>query len=361
MDFVIYGAQAISLGTYEAIKCLYPQRKLLGFVVTDRGMNPLMLAGLPVKTLEEFSDELTLEEKDEVQVMIAVPENVCDEIETILIKYHFYHYQKITSEDFADLRMQYHKMRKDLRSVKELSVGKHGPEVQVFIATSDKDKPLKNDYKYADYMIPIHAGAKQSSRFVAEYRDDVGSNISLKNGNYCELTVLYWVWKNCLKEDCSAQYDRYYGLMQYRRVLLLDRQDLFRLKENRVDVVLPYPMPYEPDIELHHERYVKNADWKVLMEVVKEVFPECMAYFDEILKGRYLYNYNIILAERSVLREYCQWLFAILEKVEQLSVPNGENRSDRYLGYMAETLETLYFMKNKDKLRIVHAGCKLLV
>ena len=48
-------------------------------------------------------------------------------------------------------------------------------------------------------------------------------------------------------------------------------------------------------------------------------------------------------------------------RVEELT--DGKNRSDRYIGYMAETLETLYFMKNADKfggkLNIVHTGCKL--
>ena len=36
-------------------------------------------------------------------------------------------------------------------------------------------------------------------------------------------------------------------------------------------------------------------------------------------------------------------------------------RSDRYIGYLGETLETLYFMKNADRLNIVHAECRMLV
>ena len=42
---------------------------------------------------------------------------------------------------------------------------------------------------------------------------------------------------------------------------------------------------------------------------------------------------------------------------------NAKSRSDRYIGYMAETLETLYFMKNAEKfggkLNIVHTKTQL--
>ena len=67
----------------------------------------------------------------------------------------------------------------------------------------------------------------------------------------------------------------------------------------------------------------------------------------------------MILAKKTILRDYCEWLFPILERTEELSVPKGKDRSDRYIGYMGETLETLYFMKNADKLNIVQTGCKL--
>ena len=69
----------------------------------------------------------------------------------------------------------------------------------------------------------------------------------------------------------------------------------------------------------------------------------------------------MILAKRSVLKNYCEWLFPILSRVEELSEPKGSERSDRYIGYMGETLETLYFRYNADKLNVVHTGCKLCV
>ena len=68
----------------------------------------------------------------------------------------------------------------------------------------------------------------------------------------------------------------------------------------------------------------------------------------------------MILGKKSVLRDYCEWLFPILERVEERSVPKGSERADRYIGYMGETLETLYFMKNRDCLNIVHTDCRML-
>ena len=46
-----------------------------------------------------------------------------------------------------------------------------------------------------------------------------------------------------------------------------------------------------------------------------------------------------------------------------LELTDGKNRSDRYIGYMAETLETLYFMRNSERngghLNIAHTLCRL--
>ena len=136
---------------------------------------------------------------------------------------------------------------------------------------------------------------------------------------------------------------------------------VLRLSGNDVDVVLPYPMPYEPNIHSHHERYLKKEDWDALLTALREIHPEYADHFPRVLEQRYFYNYNVILAKRSVLRDYCAWLFPVLERTEELSVPKGSERADRYIGYMGESLETLYFFKNADRLNIVHTECKLLV
>ena len=64
---------------------------------------------------------------------------------------------------------------------------------------------LPEDAVYA----PIQVGGVHIPGMENALRDDTGENISNKNRSYCELTALYWGWKN-LQAD-------YLGLVHYRR------------------------------------------------------------------------------------------------------------------------------------------------
>ena len=65
----------------------------------------------------------------------------------------------------------------------------------------------KSDIVKTDIITPIHVGRKGAKNNL-DYEwlvenmigDDTGENISLKNPHFCELTALYWAWKN-LKVD----------------------------------------------------------------------------------------------------------------------------------------------------------------
>ena len=361
MKLAIYGAQGYALGAYEALKILYPKRVIPCFLVSAMGNNAPKLGEIPVRELASFSDGLTTDDKRNIQVFIATPENVQPEIEEALETHGFKNYRRLDSDRWQELMKMFHIKMGRFLPLSALPVGYNNPFIRVFIAKSHKDKPLKTVITLPEYSFPVQAGTADSDRIIADLCDNKGENISDKNGNYSELTVLYWMWKNKLcnigADDCIS--GMYYGLAQYRRMLNFSSDDLLRLTDNDVDVVLPYPMPYEPNIHAHHERYLKDEDWNALLTALAELQPEYAEYFTQVLEQQYLYNYNVILAKKQVLREYCEWLFPILERTEELSVPKGKDRSDRYIGYMGETLETLYFIKNADKLNVVHTECKL--
>lgn len=361
MDLVIYGAQGMALGAYQAICDLLPLRTIKCFLVTEQDVNAKTLSGIPVLELKAFADTLSGREKTEIEVLIATPEDVMPEIEKCLDECGLRCHARLTSLRWAEL-MGYHVVReKRFMPLSAVPIGYHKADLHVFMAKSYKDKPLSNQYNISEWITPIQVGTALYGKTVDGLSDDEGSNISHKNGNYSELTALYWIWKNCISKESADEKRQYYGLCHYRRILNLSEDDVLRLVDNEVDVVLPFPLLYEPNIEEHRKRYVKDEDWNIVMEILRKLYPEKMSVFVDILHQQYFYNYNIIIAEKGKLNDYCNWLFPVLQKVEELSVPSGKDRSDRYIGYIAETLCTLYFMANMSKLNIVHTGCRLLV
>lgn len=360
MDLVIYGAQGIAIGAYEAIHNLYPIRKIRCFVVTQREDNAQLLLGLPVLELAAFSASLSDEEKEWTEVLIATPENQMTSIERALDERGLFCHVRLSSPRWAELMSYHYTCDREYLPLRALPVGYHRANIHMFMAKFYKDRPLTDRYDLPEWVTPIQVGTVLCRERVANILDCDGENISDKNGNYSELTALYWMWRNRLCRPSADPEYEYYGLTHYRRILELTEDDVLRLADNGVDAVLPYPMPYEPDIGAHHRRYLKQEDWDAVRKAVLENTPEYSEAFSAILKQRFFYNYNIIVARKAVLEGYCSWLFPILERVEELSIPKGTERADRYIGYVAETLETLYFMLHKDRLNITHAGCRFL-
>ena len=78
-------------------------------------------------------------------------------------------------------------------------------DIKILVA-SHKKAEMPEDSMY----LPVHVGrALYPDREFGYQSDAEGDNISIKNPYYCELTALYWAWKN-LKAD-------YVGLAHYRR------------------------------------------------------------------------------------------------------------------------------------------------
>ena len=380
MNLLIFGAQGYALGAYNALTTLYPKRTIPCFMVSAIGNNASTLGGIPVKEIASVSAEMDQKQRDDVSILIATPESIQPEIEETLENYGFCNHTRLTSERWDELMKLYHVKLGQFQPLTALPVGCSEPFVRIYMAKSHVDRPLRHAVTLPDCVYPLQVGAEKAPSRIADLMDNTGKNISDRNGNYSELTGLYWLWKNKLCDqhtpfsvmDSESEGDgggdeeserQYYGFGQYRRMLDFTSDDLLRLVDNDVDAVLPYTMPYEPNIHAHHERYIKEADWNALLIALKELQPEYSEVFQEVLGQPYLYNYNVILARRSVLKDYCSWLFPILIRVETLT--DAKSRSERYIGYMAETLETLYFIKNSEsfggKLNIAHTFCRLYV
>ena len=119
------------------------------------------------------------------------------------------------------------------------------------------------------------------------------------------------------------------------------------------------PILNEPDISAHHTTWLKKSDWDAVEKAMAELYPDYYKALPEIMKERYIYVCNLVIAKGRVLADYCQWLFYILERAEEISNPAGE-RNDRYIGVLSESLLTVYFRKNADRLKIAHTDFREL-
>lgn len=72
--------------------------------------------------------------------------------------------------------------------------------------------------------VPLHVGHACSNKDWGFLSDDTGDSISELNPYFCELTGIYWIWKNV--SDCD-----YVGISHYRRYLVNEQNMLFTESE----------------------------------------------------------------------------------------------------------------------------------
>lgn len=217
-------------------------------------------------------------------------------------------------------------------------------------------------------------------------RDNIGENISLKNKNYCELTALYWAWKN-------LQFD-YIGLCHYRRYFMVSIRKIFfrkpslsigdlflskdgwynKLKKilimgkkdyeeilHKYDVIVARKMPLLNDltVEEDYRNQHKEKDLRVLREVIKDIYPEDIKYFDKILGEKKIHLFNMFVMNNKYFNEYCKWLFTILFELEnRIDISDYDNYQARVYGFLAERLFNVWLLKKN--LNIYEANISFL-
>ena len=193
-----------------------------------------------------------------------------------------------------------------------------------------------------DYIIPIQAGKALNSVSIEEVTDNTGDNISEKNNTYCELTVLYWMWKNTN--------NKYIGLYHYRRRFDIDKEEILNILNN-TDIILPKKKIFKISLK---EQYIKEhnkQDWYILMDILRELYPEYYEFSNKVFEKNEIYRFNMFIMKKEMFDNYCEWLFPILEKVEKnINVEEKNNYQKRYAGFMSERLFTLYVIYNKFKI-----------
>ena len=264
---------------------------------------------------------------------------------------------------------------------------KENPTVKILVAYHKPSQLLKNDI-----FVPIHLGralATQASKDGAisteDYQwmldnmigDDTGENISELNRHFCELTSMYWAWKNYDKLGTPD----YIGFCHYRRFLNFEKN----IPEKKIDNGIIYETTNNPDLmrpyneksefteelknfdiihgslinhhlsvseqftELENPEFGLKADvFDKIMDYIPKKFPEFEDAVTLYKKSKRHYWYNCFIMKKEIFMEYCAFLFPILLKFEKEIDYNSLNiNGQRILAYISERLLGFFITKKE--------------
>ncbi len=246
---------------------------------------------------------------------------------------------------------------------------------------------LDCSFPKCDFIVPIQTNKDKTGIDLGILSDNTGNNISHKNANYSELTALYWIWQNLQNIDAD-----FIGFCHYRRYFLyptfftkklknkfLNRAKKFILRRkifqklklslagshklrnflleqlNKGYVIISDGFflfdKYHQPISLKNDySWVHSAnDWQICKSVVTDLFPDYIESFNYCEAQNYYSPYNVFIARKDFVMQYCNWLFPILFNIEKrVEIPENKYQA-RVLAFLAERLFNIYLYKNNIK------------
>lgn len=232
--------------------------------------------------------------------------------------------------------------------------------IKILVCCHKKDVCVKQEP-----YLPIHVGHALHSEIDLDMQcDDEGENISLKNGSYCELTGMYWAWKNLKNVDVI-------GLTHYRRYFDFHKQVRFGLPEKQIKsaefgklnldvpiqlinsldkntVVVAKPRCYPVDVCTNYCLNHYSTDIKKLRYIVERNCElKYLQAFNVVMHSCCLIHYNMFLMRWSQYEKYCEWLFNLLSIAERdINIDFYDATQKRIYGYFAERLFNVYLLAN---------------
>lgn len=214
--------------------------------------------------------------------------------------------------------------------------------VKIIIATHKKYQMPADDM-----YLPLHVGAEGkkdkdgNDLYLGYTKDNTGDNISILNPSFCELTGLYWAWKN-------LDYD-YVGLAHYRRHFSMKNKDGFEnvlTKEElkpylgKIKVFVPRKRRYYIETLYSHYKHTHYASQlDETKKIIEERHPEYTRSYNKVIKQTYGYMFNMMIMDKELLNDYCSWLFDILFEIQKkINMPELSAFQGRFYGRISEII-----------------------
>ncbi len=350
-------SRGITMGYY--LNYLYPSAKILAYLINNDEPNPKTVNNIPVLYLgnngeldtsaivyigtrsiyhNQLKHEL-MENGFPVENIIPVTVDLDIELRNQFVRKHFVELGKVF--------VKFEELEKPIQFVRERTAS-------IYQAGSAFDAELKDSYTPLpeEKMLQVGAALSEKRLYDGVLTDSVGNNISEKNKQFCELTGLYWIWKNA-PEDIV-------GLVHYRRHFLLPENWVEVFDQNRVDVILPVPLYVVPSVaDNYRERHVAS-DWDFMMEYLwehhEDDYEKAKTFFQDGLYS----PCNMLITRKEVMNELCEWLFPIIFAVAEHGGIREDKYQNRYPGFISERLITYYFESRRDRYKIVYCDKNFL-
>lgn len=247
-----------------------------------------------------------------------------------------------------------------------------------------------------EIFCPIQVGAANSKIDLGIVKDSENDNISYLNPYYCELTALYYLWKNYPNFE-------YYGLCHYRRFPTFKRQKalnygfqyvcyfsarILHIINSKIHfTILPYVITKESELDNELNQFStkiqkvicsQKYDYYVprhfissaysnydkfsiacgyqrieeLKMIVKNHYSDYYKELEQCLMSNKMHATNICIMKKDIFNDYCKFLFDILQHHFAINVEQTECISHQYLrqsGFLAEVLTDVYIRKLKNE------------
>jgi hypothetical protein len=259
-------------------------------------------------------------------------------------------------------------------------------KIKILVATH------KNiDLPFSDIFMPVHVGKKTSSISTSIVGDDTGDNISEKNDQYCELTAIYWAFKNLSEFE-------YIGLYHYRRFLTFKKNSFpikflcfikflgtkfflntFFYHKNYTYWPRFYGNSFQEFLEIQYRDNLKssllNNDilvakpiilssynvktfWGLaisikIFDLVESIiglnYPHMLSFFQTQINDSKIYPCSIFVFKKDLFNEYSNFIFGVLFELEKKCIKNNISLLPRTMGYMGEVLTSTFILYSIER------------
>lgn len=200
--------------------------------------------------------------------------------------------------------------------------------------------------------LPVQVGKALHPELVLEgYQpDNEGENISEKNPYYCELTAIYWAWKNLNIDYVGlVHYRRYLGIRKEKNALgsVLNSREAFSLcKES--EIILPKKRRYYIETIWSHYKHTHDiSHLEITRNIIESYSPKFLTAFDNVMNRTWAHMFNMFIMKKNLMDEYCSWMFPILIELEKrVNVKSLSPFDARLFGRISEFLLDIWIETN---------------